>query len=196
MTLPLVVTDLDGTLLDQDDYSYSAVEPALHDCDILTYDRELRARLIYPVAHPTFSYAFCKDYYARIATNSMGGRLSRLFVTPLLRTLTKVCGYSEFIDKPYEINIALIDALKGTLEGGADDLQVQRFLCAHRVMLALEGIPALYIHSLFGTCNDYGRLEHTDRWWDLLSGREISELDAGLDLAPYQSIWLSNLKHE
>jgi glucosyl-3-phosphoglycerate synthase len=71
---------------------------ALHDCDILTYERELLARLIYPVAHPTFSYAFCKGYYARVATNTMGGRVSRLFVTPLLRTLTKVCGYSEFLN--------------------------------------------------------------------------------------------------
>ena len=71
---------------------------ALHDCDIVTYQRELLARLIYPVAHPTFSYAFCKGYYARVATNTMGGRVSRLCVTPLLRTLTKVCGYSEFID--------------------------------------------------------------------------------------------------
>ncbi len=71
---------------------------ALHDCDIVTYQRELLARLIYPVANPNFSYAFCKGYYARVATDSMGGRVSRLFVTPLLRSLTKVCGYSEFLN--------------------------------------------------------------------------------------------------
>ena len=71
---------------------------ALHDCDIVTYERELLARLIYPVAHPTFSYAFCKGYYSRVGNNIMGGRVSRLFVTPLLRALTKVCGYSEFIE--------------------------------------------------------------------------------------------------
>jgi glucosyl-3-phosphoglycerate synthase len=71
---------------------------ALHDCDIVTYQRELLARLIYPVANPNFSYAFCKGYYARVATENMGGRVSRLFVTPLLRSLTKVCGYSEFLN--------------------------------------------------------------------------------------------------
>ncbi|MEP5837482.1 MAG: glycosyl transferase [Marinobacter sp.] len=71
---------------------------ALHDCDIVTYERELLARLIYPVANPTFSYAFCKGYYARVAGNSMGGRVTRLFVTPLLRSLTKVCGYSEYLN--------------------------------------------------------------------------------------------------
>jgi sucrose phosphorylase len=66
-------------------------------------------------------------------------------------------------NKPYEINIALFDAFKGTIDGGADEWQQERFLCAHRIMLALEGIPAIYIHSLFGTGNDYHRLEHTGR---------------------------------
>ena len=56
--------------------------------------------------------------------------------------------------KPYEINISLIDALQGTLNG-ADRWQLQRFLCAHTIMLALEGIPAFYIHSLVATGNDY-----------------------------------------
>jgi len=35
---------------------------ALHDCDILNYDRSLLARLIYPVANLNFSYEFCKGY--------------------------------------------------------------------------------------------------------------------------------------
>ncbi|MFL1467481.1 alpha-amylase family glycosyl hydrolase [Marinobacter sp. HN1S83] len=66
-------------------------------------------------------------------------------------------------DQPYEINIALYDALKGTVKGGADHWQLQRFICAHTVMLALEGIPAFYIHSLLATENDYERAEHTGR---------------------------------
>lgn len=71
---------------------------ALHDCDIVTYDRGLLARLIYPVANPNFNYEFCKGYYARVATNKIGGRVSRLFVTPLIRALKKVCGHSDFLD--------------------------------------------------------------------------------------------------
>lgn len=66
-------------------------------------------------------------------------------------------------DSPYEMNISLYDALKGTIEGGPDQWQLQRFICAHTIMLALEGIPAFYIHSLFGTENDYTRVEHTGR---------------------------------
>ena len=45
-------------------------------------------------------------------------------------------------DKPYELNITLFDALKGTIAGGEDQLACERFLCAHNIMLALEGIPA------------------------------------------------------
>lgn len=70
---------------------------------------------------------------------------------------------SDGCDHPYEINIALYDALKGTVEGGADHWQLPRFICAHTIMMALEGIPAFYIHSLLATENDYQRVEHTGR---------------------------------
>ncbi len=64
------------------------------------------------------------------------------------------------VNKPYEMNISLYDALKGTVDG-PDEWQFERFICAHAIMLALEGIPAFYIHSLLGTENDYVRLENT-----------------------------------
>ncbi|MGV6807503.1 MAG: glycosyl transferase [bacterium] len=70
---------------------------ALHDCDILTYDRSLLARLIYPVANPAFNYEFCKGYYTRIADGKMGGRVSRLLVTPLIRALKKVIGENDYL---------------------------------------------------------------------------------------------------
>ena len=71
---------------------------ALHDCDILTYDRSLLARLIYPVAHPRFNYEFCKGYYSRVADGKINGRVSRLLVTPLLRALMKTLGEMEYLD--------------------------------------------------------------------------------------------------
>ena len=71
---------------------------ALHDCDIVTYDRSLLARLIYPVAHPGFNYVFGKGYYTRIAEQKMNGRVSRLLVTPLLRALKKVYGSLDFLE--------------------------------------------------------------------------------------------------
>jgi glucosyl-3-phosphoglycerate synthase len=62
---------------------------ALHDCDIVTYTRELLARLCYPVVNPTLGFEFCKGFYARYA-DRMYGRVARLLVTPLLRTLRTV----------------------------------------------------------------------------------------------------------
>ncbi len=60
--------------------------------------------------------------------------------------------------QPYEINVALFDAMKGTLKG-EDEYQIQRFICAHAIMFALEGVPGLYIHSLFAAENDVDRFE-------------------------------------
>lgn len=71
---------------------------ALHDCDILTYDRSLPARLFYAVASPAFSFDFCKGYYSRINGDKLSGRATRLFVTPLLRALKKVVGQMDYLD--------------------------------------------------------------------------------------------------
>ncbi|WP_028292925.1 glycosyltransferase family protein [Oceanobacter kriegii] len=71
---------------------------ALHDCDIVTYDRSLLARLIYPVANPGFNYEFAKGYYTRIADGKMNGRVSRLLVTPMIRALKKVLGHKDYLD--------------------------------------------------------------------------------------------------
>lgn len=71
---------------------------ALHDCDIVTYDRSMVARLLYPVANPNFNYKFCKGFYARVADGKMNGRVTRLLVTPLIRALKKVYGQNDYLD--------------------------------------------------------------------------------------------------
>ena len=71
---------------------------ALHDCDIVTYNRELLAKLIYPVANPLFNYEFCKGYYARVADGKINGRVSRLLVSPLLRALKKTVGHTDYLN--------------------------------------------------------------------------------------------------
>ncbi len=65
---------------------------ALHDCDIVNYSRELLGRLCYTVASPNIDYSFCKGYYARV-TDRMHGRVTRLFVTPIIRSLEKLFGH-------------------------------------------------------------------------------------------------------
>lgn len=59
---------------------------------------------------------------------------------------------------PYEMNVSLFDALKGTITG-EDDYQIQRFICSQTIAMALEGIPAFYIHSLLATPNDQNGVE-------------------------------------
>ncbi|OQC21001.1 MAG: Glucosyl-3-phosphoglycerate synthase [Deltaproteobacteria bacterium ADurb.Bin072] len=69
---------------------------ALHDSDIVNYEREILARLLYPVAHPAISLEFSKGYYARV-TDRLYGRVVRLFYTPLIRTLRRVLGFNPFL---------------------------------------------------------------------------------------------------
>ena len=64
---------------------------ALHDCDIVSYDRQYLARLCYPVANPNLAYEFCKGFYSRV-TDRMHGRVTRLFITPLIRSLQLLVG--------------------------------------------------------------------------------------------------------
>ena len=71
---------------------------ALHDCDITTYDRALLARLLYPIANPQFNYQFCKGFYARVAEGKLNGRVSRLLVSPLLRSMKRVFPEQSFLE--------------------------------------------------------------------------------------------------
>jgi glucosyl-3-phosphoglycerate synthase len=65
---------------------------ALHDCDIVTYDRILLGRLIEPTANPNNDFEFCKGYYARISPEdrAMKGRVTRLFVTPFVDIMRRI----------------------------------------------------------------------------------------------------------
>lgn len=69
---------------------------ALHDCDIRNYERSMLARLCLPMMHPALDFAFCKAYYARY-TDRLHGRVCRLLVTPLLRSLTVTLGDSHLL---------------------------------------------------------------------------------------------------
>jgi len=69
---------------------------ALHDADILTYDRQILARLIFPIVHPGCDYEFSKGYYSRVS-NKMHGRVTRLLVFPLIQALAQLIARNDFI---------------------------------------------------------------------------------------------------
>ncbi|MFC1835954.1 glycosyl transferase [Thermodesulfobacteriota bacterium] len=70
---------------------------ALHDCDIVTYDKNLLNRLVYPTVMPDLDYEFCKGYYCRV-TDRLYGRVCRLLVSPLITSLIRILGNLPILD--------------------------------------------------------------------------------------------------
>ena len=68
-----------------------------HDCDILGYDADFLARLCFPVVHSNLGYDYAKGYYSR-ATDRLYGRVTRLLVTPLVRSLRRTLGDLPLLD--------------------------------------------------------------------------------------------------
>lgn len=65
---------------------------------------------------------------------------------------------SDGSTSPYELNITYRDALSDDAD---PEGSLARFLTSQAIVLAFKGIPALYIHSLLGTRNDYAGMEKT-----------------------------------
>ncbi|MEM0909703.1 MAG: sugar phosphorylase [Pseudomonadota bacterium] len=118
-----------------------------------------------PAQNGTFYFNFIASHDG-IGLRPAEGLLNELEIAQLCECVEKFGGKVSLRSmpdggqKPYEMNIALIDALKGTVHG-EDEWQLERFICAHTIMFGLEGIPGLYIHSLLVTTNDYEKVTHT-----------------------------------
>ena len=52
---------------------------------------------------------------------------------------------------PYELNATWFDLIRGPTNG---EMALRRHLASYAIMLALRGIPAIYVHSLLGSKND------------------------------------------
>ena len=88
-------------LTDQDNYAF-----ALHDCDIVNYKKDIVARLFYPIVHPALDFEFNKGYYSRV-TNKLHGRVTRLFYTPLIKSLAMTFGKNRYLDYMESFRYAL-----------------------------------------------------------------------------------------
>jgi sucrose phosphorylase len=62
----------------------------------------------------------------------------------------------------YELNITLYDALNDPKTADIN-VGVNRFLASQAIMLALLGVPGIYVHSLFGSRNCYSCVDDTAR---------------------------------
>lgn len=118
-----------------------------------------------PAAAGTTYFNFIASHDG-IGLRPVEGLLSESDLEQLVTTLESFGGLisrrqsGEEESRAYEVNIALFDALSGTVKG-TDELGLERFICAHAIMLGLEGVPAFYLHSLLGTQNDVERVRHT-----------------------------------
>ncbi|OGV61775.1 MAG: hypothetical protein A2283_23910 [Lentisphaerae bacterium RIFOXYA12_FULL_48_11] len=81
-----------GYLLAEEKVDYMAFQ----DADVVNFSREMLARLIMPVLNPIVDYDFVKAYYARV-TDRLHGRVTRLFVSPLLAAFTRLIGQEPYI---------------------------------------------------------------------------------------------------
>lgn len=99
---------------------------AMHDCDILTYTRELLARLVFPVVHPSLNYVFAKGYYYRAAGGKLNGRVCRLLVTPLILAMKQTLGHLPYLSYmggfryPLSGEVAMRRGLVGTMRIPSD----------------------------------------------------------------------------
>jgi glucosyl-3-phosphoglycerate synthase len=81
-----------GYLLAEEKVDYMA----FLDADIVNFSREMLARLILPALDPIVDFDFVKAYYARFSER-LYGRVTRLFVSPLLAAFTRLIGADPYI---------------------------------------------------------------------------------------------------
>lgn len=69
---------------------------AFQDADVVNFSREMLARLVLPALDPVVDYDFVKGYYARVS-DRLHGRVTRLFLSPLLAAFTRLIGDNQYI---------------------------------------------------------------------------------------------------
>lgn len=83
---------------------------------------------------------------------------------------------SDGSKSPYELNISYFDALSDPRGDEPLDLQARRFLVSQAIALALQGVPGIYFHSLYGSRNDYVGVKESGRYRSI--NREKLNADA------------------
>jgi glucosyl-3-phosphoglycerate synthase len=125
----------------------------VHDADISPYSKMLTTKMLYPVIEPRLDFFFAKGYYARvnIEKRKMYGRITRLFINPLLEALQeKTRYYSKFI--------AYLQSFSYTLSG---EFAVTTDLAAHLRIPSDWGFEVGLLAELFRNAS-YRRICEVD----------------------------------
>jgi glucosyl-3-phosphoglycerate synthase len=81
-----------GYLLAEEKVDYMAFQ----DADVVNFSREMIARLVLPALDPIVDFDFVKAYYARVS-DRLHGRVTRLYVSPLLAAFRRLIGEDPYI---------------------------------------------------------------------------------------------------
>jgi sucrose phosphorylase len=82
---------------------------------------------------------------------------------------------------PYELNCTWFDALSDPAANEPQAQAIDRFVASQAIMLSLQGVPGVYVHSLFGSPNNQAGLAETGRNRTLNREKwQRAELDARL----------------
>lgn len=102
-----------------------------------------------------------------IGVNAARGLLSDAEIEALIEQTKRHGGRVSYktnpdaTQSPYELNITYFDALNDPHSTEPLETQLDRFMVSQAIMLALAGVPGIYVHSLFGSRNDAAAVEAT-----------------------------------
>ncbi len=107
-------------------------------------------------------------------------------------------------EQPYELNITYFDALQNPKKLDDVDMQINRFLCSQAIMLSLQGLPAIYFHSLTATANNIQGVENShqnrtinrSRWDDEELRRKLSEKESVMAVVFHRYVSLLQIRQQ
>ena len=182
-------------------YNFS-LPPLLLHALLAGHSRHLKAWMMsMPPAQEGTAYFNFIASHDGIGLRPAEGLLEEQEMRTLVETMEQMGGSVSWrasetgIPSPYEINIGLFDALRMTFKTGVDEWHFERFISAHTILLAIEGIPGIYIHSLFGTPNDHEKVKTTGHnrsinrhQWDLDSLNSVLDEPSSIHARIFKGI--------
>ncbi|MEZ5256415.1 MAG: alpha-amylase family glycosyl hydrolase [Ilumatobacteraceae bacterium] len=148
-------------------YNFS-LPPLVIDALLSGHSRHLSTWMMsMPPAPPGGTYLNFLASHDGIGIRPAEGLLSDAEIDRLIETVQRSGGLVSWYEtpngpRPYELNVALRSAFDEP-HGGPDGLGLERFVCAHAIQFAIEGIPAVYVHSFLATPNDLDGVTRTGR---------------------------------
>jgi glucosylglycerate phosphorylase len=103
-----------------------------------------------------------------IGVRPVEGILTKEEVGVMVEKVTENGGFVSYkangdgTKSPYELNINYLDALSHPDE--QIELKTERFIAAQSILLSMQGVPGIYVHSLLGSQNDLKGVEETGRY--------------------------------